>query len=180
MAERKKRAGAPLGNQNGVGHGRPPNEGFSNEELVSLGEDLLAWMRNADEEKAEIVHLSEWYSVLKGIRRSQWKSIIQRDCFLPYYERALDWLGVRLLKNKNLPIAYGHRFLAIYFSEIRDHERAVMREKIDYELTQKQAFEQQDPNIVMRELRSGVRAMCAEEAKNKKKAVPSATSPCPR
>ena len=84
-----------------------------------------------------MVHLSEWYSEIKEISRAQWKSIIQRDCFLPYYERALNWMGVKLLKNKRLSIAYGSRFLGIYFNEVKEYERDILQHKVDYEYRQK-------------------------------------------
>lgn len=168
MTEKKKRAGAPLGNQNGVGYGRPPNCGFTNDELLALGEELLLWMGQMDEAAKEIVHLSEWYSEIRQIPRSQWKSIIQRDCFLPYYERALNWMGVRLLKNKSLPTAYGSRFLGIYFTEVREHDRAVMQEKIDYELVQKMTYDRQrlDPNIFIEALRKGLQELDVTSRKN--------------
>ncbi|HSX38122.1 MAG TPA: hypothetical protein VLE95_04745 [Chlamydiales bacterium] len=161
MKEPKKRIGAPIGNQNGVGHGRPPNCGFSNHELLVLGEELLLWMEQTDENGTEVVHLSEWYSAIKHIPRSQWKSLIQRDCFLPYYEKAMDWLGVKLLKNKNLPVAYGSRFLGIYFREIREYEQTVMQEKIDYELAQKSVYDRQglEPEKIIKELRKGVQEL---------------------
>ncbi len=164
MKEQKRRAGAPAGNQNGVGHGRPPNCGYANDELLVLGDELLLWMQQIDENGTEVVHLSEWYSASKHIPRSQWKSIIQRDCFLPYYEKALNWLGVKLLKNKNLPVAYGSRFLGIYFSEIREYERAVMKEKIDYELAQKISYESQlsEPDRFFKELRQGIQEMSVQ------------------
>ena len=76
------------GNKHGVGYGRPPNEGFSDEEVIELVEEMLAWMKAVDsnpEEKYNAVHLSQFYSQIKGIAMSQWKSLVtDRKCFLPH------------------------------------------------------------------------------------------------
>lgn len=130
-------AGAPLGNKNAVGYGRPYNEGFSNEEIIQIGKDLLTWIKECDEKKSEVVHLSQFYSELKEICYSQWQSIIRRDCFLPYYDRAREWMGKRILNNKELPQSYGNRFLGIYFKEIKDNEREIVEHKVDYEIKKK-------------------------------------------
>lgn len=148
--------GAPLGNKNAVGHGRPPNPGFSDPELIQLGEDLLNWIKEEDEKKSDIVHLSEFYSEIKEIPYSQWASICQRPCFLRYYERARDWMGKRILKNKELPTAYGSRFLGIYFKDINQHEREQAEHKIDYELAKKQEIAQKQisyPNDEQNEIK---------------------------
>jgi hypothetical protein len=140
----KKTGGAPKGNQNAVGYGRPPNPGYSDEEVLRLGKELISWMIQCDKDpNCDIVHLSEWYSEIKNMPRSQWQAICVRACFLPYYERAKEWMGKRILKNKDLPTAYGSRFLGIYFSDIREHEREIAEHKIDYEISKKSALEQQ-------------------------------------
>ncbi len=163
MKKEKNGPGAPKGNNNGVGYGRPPNPGYTNDEVIVLGEELITWMKKVDEEGFEVVHLSEWYSGVRGIPRTQWKSIIQRDCFLPYYERAIIWIGVKILKNKHLPTAYGSRFLGIYFSEVREYEREIAEHKIGYELEKKLELNRRHgapPNDeVLANLLEGIKAM---------------------
>ena len=88
MESIKRKGGAPKGNQNAVGYGRPPNKGYSDEELILLGNEMLVWMEKNDKADSEIVHLSEWYRRVKKIPRNQWNSITQRGCFLDYYEQA--------------------------------------------------------------------------------------------
>ena len=91
-----------------------------------------------DNQNKEIVHLSEFYSEVKGINRSYWKEcIVRRTCFSPYWQQALDWMGKKLLKNKKLSPSYGNRFLPIYFDEVKENEREEMRAKIDYEVDKK-------------------------------------------
>jgi hypothetical protein len=130
---------APKGNKNAVGHGRPPNEGYSDEELVKLGEELLQWMADCDANKhCDVVHLSEWYSEIKGIVPSYWeKCLTRRLCFSGYYDKAMKWMGKRLLKNKKLAPSYGNRFLGIYFKEIPAHEWEQKQKEIDYEYEKK-------------------------------------------
>ncbi len=130
----------PKGNKFGVGYGRPPKEGFSDDEVIALGEELLLWLKSCDaDKKCDVVHLSEWYSEIKQIPPSYWKeSLAKRPCFSTYYERALLWMGKRLLKNKKLPTSYGNRFLSIYFKEIDDQEFEVEKRKIDYLVEKKQ------------------------------------------
>lgn len=129
--------GAPKGNQHGVGHGRPPLPGCTNEELIQMGKDLLIWLEK-EKDNEKIVHLSQWYSQIKGISRSDWAAIRQRDSFLQYYERAIEWMGVKTLLNKKLSDSYGNRFIAIYFKDVRDHERSSVEHKINHELDRKE------------------------------------------
>jgi len=136
---------APAGNKNAVGHGRPPNPGYSDEECIQLGEDLLIWM-NDNLKAKDIVHMSQFYSQLKGIPRSQWESLCDRSCFHAYYERFRDWIGVKILLNKDMPSSYGNRFLPIYFKQVAEVEFEVEKKKIDYleEKKAKQSFNNDD------------------------------------
>ena len=102
--------------------GRLPNRGYEDDKLIELGKELLAWCEKMDKDEKEIVHLSEWYNYVKEIPFSQWKSIINRPIFLPYYERAKQWMGNRILKNSRLPTAYGSRYLGMYHSDMHDYE----------------------------------------------------------
>jgi len=133
--------GAPLGNKNAVGHGRPPNPGYSDEEIIQIGKDMLEWIKTVDSSKTKqrIVHLSQFYSELKGIPKTQWNHIVERFCFRCYYDQAKDWIGKKIMLDAQLPTAYGSRFLGIYFKEVTDHEEEVFKKKIDYEYDKKTA-----------------------------------------
>jgi len=109
--------------------GRPEMLGYSDEDLIDLGEEMIRYLADHDE---SVVHLSHWYSVVKGISKSDWKAICKRIEFLPYYERAIEWVGCNILQNRELPTAYGSRFLSIYFQDLREHEREVKREEIQF------------------------------------------------
>lgn len=139
----KGKAGPPKGNQNAVGHGRPPSPGFDDESCIKLGKELLSWIEEVekmpDDKKNRIIHLSQWYSEIKEITRTQWESIIIRDCFKGYYERAQMWMGTRMMLNPDMPTAYGCRFQKIYFKDVAKQEREDVEHKIDYEIAKKAA-----------------------------------------
>lgn len=121
-------------NKLAVGLGRPPKDGYSNEELIDLGEEMLQWMRDCDaDKKCDVVHLSEFYSELKGIDPDYWKhSITIRPCFSHYHKLSMVWMGKRTLKNKKLSTVYGNRFIGIYFRELDDNEFDKEKRRIDY------------------------------------------------
>lgn len=126
---------APKGNKYALGNkgGRPPVM-FSKEDLVVLGEELLEWMKQNDDNN-KIVHMSQWYSEIKEINYSVWKSMVQcRDEFLPYYERFRLWMARKTMQNKDLRESYGNRFLAVYAADLRETEREISREKISDEI----------------------------------------------
>ncbi len=99
------------------------------QDIHVLGKELLDWL---DDQK-EFWHLSDWYYGVKKMLYTQWKSIIQRPEFLPYYKTAVKKMGTLMMKNKDMPTAYGSRFLAIYFEEVRELEKLVKFETIDHE-----------------------------------------------
>jgi hypothetical protein len=138
------KAGAPKGNKNGVGHGRPPNPGFADKDLIDLGEELLRWMKKVDDEDLPIWHLSEWWSQIKNIPSTQWDSITRRDCFIGYYNKAKYWMGVKMISNKDFPQSYGNRFLRIYFADVRELER----QDVDYEIQKKREESKVDENLL--------------------------------
>ncbi len=141
---------APVGNKNSVGHGRPANSGYEDEDLIILGEEFVAWMKQMDDDpSSNTVHLSEWWAQIKNISKSQWESIIKRSCFKCYYDKAMKWMGVKLLKNKNLHPSYGNRFLTIYMKEVKEEEEDIRereyekkRKLIEYEMKLKSENDQ--------------------------------------
>ena len=120
----KKKNGAPFGNKNSVGHGRPPLPGNSDEDLIKIGYMLLEWMKKCDENDIEVVHLSQ-FCEYADIDPIDWNNYRVRPCFNSYYARARQWIGRRMLVNKNIPTEYGKRFLGMYFKEIVEHEHEI-------------------------------------------------------
>ena len=61
--------------------GRPRTTSFSVEEMIALGEEMVAFVKK---NKKTILHLSEWYTIEKGFIYREWKTFIQKEEFLPY------------------------------------------------------------------------------------------------
>lgn len=123
-------AGAPLGNQNAVGGKR--NTTFTKEEIESFGEELLKWIKECDANpEKNPIHLSEWYYEIKDFTPWEWDVLRKNDCFFQYYDRAKKWLGRRTILNKSIKESYGNRFLGIYFSDLREHEKQIALEKLE-------------------------------------------------
>lgn len=111
------------GNKHGVGHGRPPIEGWDNDAVKALGEELLKWMDDCDNGVYNTpIHLSDFYFDIKHLFIYEWKCILQRECFLPYYEKAKLWLSKKIILNKEVQQSYGNRFIGMYNRELHEFE----------------------------------------------------------
>ncbi len=86
-------------------------------ETVKLGKELLEWLS-----KNKATHLSEWYSIVKMIPRSQWKAMTQVPEFLPFYEKALA-IVAQTVRDGTINPSIAHRFLSLYHQDVREHER---------------------------------------------------------
>jgi|SRR5208283_1109816 len=137
---------APKGNTSAVGHGRPHKKDFSDDECIALGERLLAWMKEMDDDKkSNVVHLSEFFCKRERISPSYWYDCLaRRDCFSDFYREAMAWMGERLLKNQKLAPSYGNRFLPIYFKEVKKEERETFEHQEDYKAKKKKDEESLD------------------------------------
>lgn len=146
----RKGAGAPKGNKfaEGHGHGRP-GKYQTDEEIIELGEELMVWMENNKKNK-EVVHMSQFYAELKKIPRNQWWLIRSRKEFSKYYDYAMDFMACKVMTNDRLPTAYGSRYLALYCSELRTHEKTILQEKAEIEAAAKA---KEVSNITEEELR---------------------------
>ena len=113
---------APLGNKyalNGNG-GRPRTSVPEKEELIELGKDLVAWA--SEKQKGELrARWCEWYSRKHFFIRAQWKHMIEKPEFRPYYEAAQTFLAEKWIDGTiNQSIA--HRYLRIYDPELKENE----------------------------------------------------------
>lgn len=120
------------GNKHGVGYGRPP-EAYQDEDLIKLGHDMRAWMKEMDAKNEPVAFLSEFYCLKEYIPRGTWQSLIERKCFAPYYEEAKQWLSARIVKLNQIKESYGNRILGMYSTDVDSYEDAKMRRKADYE-----------------------------------------------
>ena len=99
--------------------GAPRTVSFSPKEMIALGEEMIDWVKK----NPAILHLSEWYTIEKRFTYNQWKTFIQCKEFFPYYEQALKIVGRKYLdKSSNVRDSISHRWLRIYFGDLRQTE----------------------------------------------------------
>ena len=100
--------------------GRPRTTSFSEEEMIALGEEMVAFVKK---NKKTILHLSEWYTIEKGFIYREWKTFIQKEEFLPYYEQALKLIGIKYVdKSSNVRDGISNRWQRVYFDDLREKE----------------------------------------------------------
>jgi len=100
--------------------GRPRTTSFSVEEMIALGEEMVAFVKK---NKKTILHLSEWYTIEKGFIYREWKTFIQKEEFLPYYEQALKLIGIKYVdKSSNVRDGISNRWQRVYFDDLREKE----------------------------------------------------------
>lgn len=100
--------------------GRPRTTSFTPEEMIDLGEEMVAFVKK---NKKTILHLSEWYTIEKGFIYREWKTFIQKEEFLPYYEQALKIIGIKYVdKSSNVRDGISNRWQRIYFDDLREKE----------------------------------------------------------
>lgn len=100
--------------------GRPRTSIPEKDELIELGKDLLAWA--SEKKKGELrCRWCEWYAKRHFFIRAQWKHMIEKEEFRPYYEHAQAYLAERWLEG---PIHHSlaHRYIRIYDPELRQEE----------------------------------------------------------
>lgn len=100
--------------------GRPRTTSFTEEEMIALGEEMVAFVKK---NKKTILHLSEWYTIEKGFIYREWKAFIQKEEFLPYYEKALKIIGIKYVdKSSNVRDGISNRWQRVYFDDLREKE----------------------------------------------------------
>ncbi len=126
---------APKGNKYAVGHGRgrPRTVCPEDDELITLGKELLAWCHDDEENKK--LHVSQWYSGEKLILESVWVRMVEKEVFRVYYETALRYLSIKYLDGTINPTIAG-RFLRLYFGDLRKSDNELL--KLKAELARKQ------------------------------------------
>ena len=100
--------------------GRPRDVSFSPDEMIELGQEMVDYVTK---NKKTILHLCEWYTILKGFTYKQWKTFIQRSEFIPYYEQALKIVGLKYVdKNSNVRDGISQRWQRVYFGDLKEQE----------------------------------------------------------
>ena len=103
--------------------GRPRTVTPDPEEMVTLGEQMLEWIR-----ENQPLHLSEWYSGEMFITEKVWDSMKRAPEFFTYYDRALKLIGKQYLdKTSKVRDSISHRWLRVYFKDLKEEEDEAAR-----------------------------------------------------
>jgi hypothetical protein len=97
---------------------RPRTVSLPAAEMEVLGSEMVKWVS-----QSQPLHLSEWYTIHRGFTYNEWKTFLQREEFIPYYERALKIVGKHYL-NGDVHPSIAQRWLRIYFKDLREREDA--------------------------------------------------------
>lgn len=109
--------------------GRPRTISFSPDQMVELGKEMIEHVKK---HKKTILHLCEWYTIEKGFTYKEWKTFIQREEFIPYYEAALKIVGLKYVdKTSNIRDKISDRWQRVYFPDLKEQED---RDADDHEL----------------------------------------------
>lgn len=100
-----------------------PGKLFTDEEVVALGKDLLAWLESK-EGKNNLMWV-DWFYNKHNMFRDDFKSLVQRKEFFPYYEVARQIMAKNIVLNNKIAQSYGNRYLAKYDDELLDHEESI-------------------------------------------------------
>lgn len=135
-----------LGNKFGVGanSGRPRTTSPTPEECIELGEDLVKWATEPTQKNDWRCLFQQWYSIKMGILRKDWKSLIQKPEFVPYYEMAQAALSVKCV-NGTMKDGFGQRYIRLYDRDLVEAENE--QAKIDAEL-RKQSDADQHQKVI--------------------------------
>jgi hypothetical protein len=102
--------------------GRPRTVSLTEKDMIELGVEMVAFVKA---NYKTILHLCEWYTIEKGYTYKEWKTFIQRDEFIPYYEQALKIVGLKYVdKKSNVRDSISQRWQRIYFGDLREGEDA--------------------------------------------------------
>ena len=112
-----------------------PQRKFTDDEVIAFGEDLLDWVDNQGKDQFMFV---DWYYNRHRLFRSEWKTLIQRVCFLPYYEIARKKLTSNIVKNKEIAQSYGNRYLCMYDDELHGFEEDNKDKESERRISEKQ------------------------------------------
>lgn len=96
---------------------RPRSVSPEPEELEKLGVEMVEWVK-----QNKPTHLSEWFSIEKGILWKQWDTMCQREEFIPHYEIALS-IVAKNARDGTLDKSIAQRFLSLYHRDLKREER---------------------------------------------------------
>ena len=109
--------------------GRPRTSSPSPQERIKIGEELIRWVKEENENNPHLL-FSEFYSLHMHILRKDWKLIIEREEFKPYYEQAQAVLAKRCMDG-TMEKSFGQRFIRLYSRELTEEENETAKYNSD-------------------------------------------------
>jgi hypothetical protein len=98
--------------------GRPRTVSFTEEEMISLGKEMVDWVR-----ENKPIHLSVWFTQVKDFTDEQWDTFRKRPEFVHYYAKALKLVGYSYLdKDSSVDVRLKDRWQRVYFKDLREQE----------------------------------------------------------
>lgn len=89
------------------------------DDLIAFGEEMVEFF----EKNPHTLHINQWYCRIKGVIYKDWKAMIQKPEFIPYYERAASIVALNYVdKTSNMREGASQRFLRVYYKDVRDCE----------------------------------------------------------
>lgn len=125
--------------------GRPRTVSPEPEECIKLGKEFLEWAAKEDPENPRF-RFAQWYSIEKMMPRKKWKTLIQSDQFLPYYESAQAYLAKRCMDPKVIDKSFGHRYIRMFDRDVVESENEEVAFKA--EMAKKEEKSEQTQKIV--------------------------------
>lgn len=109
--------------------GRPRTVSKPPKEMIALGKEMLKWVKENDP-----IHLSQWYYGEKHFIYADWEDYIRMPEFRRYYEESMAFIGQKYLKKESaIEPSLKHRFLRLYFTDLRKREDADADAQIERE-----------------------------------------------
>ena len=137
--------------------GRPRTTSLPKNEMVQLGQEMVAWVRANNP-----IHLKQWYSLEKRFTYNQWKTMQELPEFLPYYEEALNLVSLNYI-NGTIHPSIAQRWQRIYFKDLKVQED----EDAKFEASLKNAEGDQVPENVLSSLESILSLMRSRQSARK-------------
>jgi hypothetical protein len=95
--------------------GRPRTVSFSDEQMIALGEEMIAWVK-----EHKPIHLSMWYTQEKDFTDEQWDTFRKCPQFFHYYTKALKLVGYNYLdKDSQVDVRLKDRWQRVYFKDLK-------------------------------------------------------------
>lgn len=101
--------------------GRPRTVSLPPDEMIELGKEMIKWIMD----NPDIIHLTQWWSLHKEFKESDWDVMKDAPEFSPYYKRALHLIGLKYLtKDSKIRDNVVPRWQRVYFKDLRNSEDA--------------------------------------------------------